>query len=309
MKAEIKFLYLCVHVFLILAFLVRPCYAGNETNKINLSLREKVGQLFIIRPESLNTAKTLEQINDNYKYGDVELNNLMRENLKKYPAGGFIIYGKNINDPEQLKKFVSDLKNSSSVIPFIAIDEEGGRIARIANHKKFNVKKFKSAEAIGKTENVKNAFNMAEYISSYLSEYGFNFNFAPVADVNTNPENIVIGDRAFGSNPETVSKMVSSYLDGLHANKILGCIKHFPGHGDTKGDTHSGYVAIYKTWDELLKNEIIPFKNNLNKTDSIMTAHITLKNVTSDDLPATLSREIITNAITHKNFFILININ
>ena len=124
-------------------------------------------------------------------------------------------------------------------------------------------------------------------------------NFAPVADINTNPENIVIGNRAFGAKPDLVSKMVSAYLDGLHSQGIAGTIKHFPGHGDTKNDPHSESVEIYKTWDELLKAELIPFKNNFGKTDSVMTAHITLKNV-NGDLPATLSKEIITGKLRNE---------
>ena len=91
--------------------------------------------------------------------------------------------------------------------------------------------------------------------------------------------------------------MVSAYLDGLHSKKVLGTIKHFPGHGDTVNDTHSGYVAVNKTWPELLKLELIPFIENFAKTDLIMTAHITMKNVTSDDLPATLSKAIMTDKL------------
>ena len=115
--------------------------------------------------------------------------------------------------------------------------------------------------------------------------------------MNSNPENIVIGNRAFGSNPEHVSKMVSAYLDGLHSKKIHGLIKHFPGHGDTKGDTHEEYVAVYKTWDELKNVELIPFVKNFNKAEAVMIAHITLPNITHDNLPATLSKELITDKL------------
>ncbi|MBR0257299.1 MAG: DUF3459 domain-containing protein, partial [Synergistaceae bacterium] len=140
----------------------------------------------------------------------------------------------------------------------------------------------------------------ASNIASYLKDYGFNLDFAPVADVNTNPENIVIGDRAFSDNPATVSKLVGEFLDGLHTHNIAGCIKHFPGHGDTKGDTHKGYVSVFKTWDELLRAEIIPFRDNLKKTDTVMTAHITMKNITHDDLPASLSYEIVTGKLRNE---------
>ncbi|MBR1602047.1 MAG: glycoside hydrolase family 3 protein [Synergistaceae bacterium] len=261
-----------------------------------MTLNEKVGQLFIIRPDQLDTSLSLEQIHDSKASGSKILTPLMRKTLDKYPAGGFAIFRKNISDPEQLKSFIDDLKNACKIYPVMAVDEEGGRIARIANHNKFNVTKFKSMEAIGRTGNAKNAYRAGQVIGGYLKEYGFTLDFAPVADINTNPENIIIGDRAFGSTPELVSMMAGAYLDGLHAQDIAGCLKHFPGHGDTKDDTHSGYAAVYKTWDELLTCELIPFIDNLAKADSIMTAHVTLESI-SGERPATLTREIITGKL------------
>ena len=244
-----------------------------------MTLNEKVGQLFIIRPDQLDTSLSLEQIHDSKASGSKSLTPLMRKTLIDYPAGGFAIFRKNILDPEQLKSFIDELKNACKISPIMAVDEEGGRIARIANHNKFNVTKFKSMEAIGNTGNAKNAYRAAQVIGGYLKEYGFTLNFAPVADINTNPENIIIGDRAFGTRPELVSKMAGAYLDGLHAQDIAGCLKHFPGHGDTKDDTHSGYAAVYKTWAELLNCELIPFIDNLDKADCIMTAHVTLESI------------------------------
>ncbi|MBQ3652910.1 MAG: alpha,alpha-phosphotrehalase [Synergistaceae bacterium] len=261
-----------------------------------MTLREKVGQLFIIRPDQLDTRIASGQVHDSKAdvKGTTAVNRVMLETLKKYPAGGFILFRKNIDSPTQLKAFTKSLKDSCGIVPFMAIDEEGGRVARIASHKAFKVRKFKSMKAIGKSGQVRET---ASYIASYLKEYGFNLNFAPVADINTNPKNIVIGDRAFGSNPQAVSRMVGEYLDGLHEHGILGSIKHFPGHGDTTKDTHKGYVAVNKTWTQLLKAEIIPFRDNLKKADTVMIAHITMKKVTRDGLPATLSRTIITDKL------------
>ncbi len=259
-----------------------------------MTLREKVGQLFLIRPDQLDTRVSLDIIHKATAPGVKSVNRVMLETLKDYPAGGFAVFAKNMDSPKQLKALTKSLKAACEVMPFMAIDEEGGRIARIANHKAFNMRKYKSAAEIGKSGKVR---EVAEYIASYLKEYGFNMDFAPVADVNTNPENIVIGDRAFGSDAEEVSRMVGEYLDGLHVHGIAGSIKHFPGHGDTKGDTHTGYVAVSKTWPELLRAEIVPFRENLHKADSVMIAHITMQNVTRDGLPATLSREIITGKL------------
>lgn len=111
--------------------------------------------------------------------------------------------------------------------------------------------------------------------------------------MNTNPGNTVIGDRAFGSDPALAAEMVPAALDGLHAAGVMGCVKHFPGHGDTTGDTHAGYVSVSKTWDELLGCELIPFAAALDRTDMVMAAHITAPNVTDDGLPASLSRQMI----------------
>ena len=116
----------------------------------------------------------------------------------------------------------------------------------------------------------------------------------PIADVNTNPENIVIGARAFSDNPQTAATMVVSYLNGLWDSGITGCIKHFPGHGDTKEDTHTGYAASMKTWDEMAGCEMIPFKAGIAAgTEMIMTAHIAAPNVTGSEIPSTMSSVIL----------------
>ena len=268
--------------------------ASADLSLSSMTLREKVGQLFVIRPDQLEVSLSPDQIHDPRKFGVKSISPLMRETMKEYPAGGFVLFGKNFDSPVQLMRYTSGLKDMCEIPPVMAIDEEGGRIARIANSKGFTVRKYPSTEAIAKSGHVRET---ASYIASYIKDYGFNLNFAPVADINTNPDNIVIGDRAFGSSPATVSKLAGEYLDGLHEHNIAGCLKHFPGHGDTKGDTHDDYVAVYKTWDELLREEIIPFRDNLKKADTVMTAHITMKNVTSDDLPASLSREIVTGKL------------
>ena len=126
-----------------------------------------------------------------------------------------------------------------------------------------------------------------------MASYGFTLDLAPVADINTNPDNVVIGDRAFGSDADTVSAMVGAYVDGLHSRGVGSVLKHFPGHGDTVDDTHKGTVTVNKTWEELEKAELIPFVRNMDKTDAVMVAHISLPHITDDGLPATLSRELI----------------
>ena len=180
---------------------------------------------------------------------------------------------------------------------FIAIDEEGGRVARIGRNSNFDVPRYDSMEAVGNTGDPQNAYEAGLAIGTYLQEYGLNVDFAPVADMNTNPNNVVIGDRAFGSDPQLVSDMVNAAIDGFHEAGIITSIKHFPGHGDTTGDTHDGYVAVTKSWEELKNCELIPFIAALDNTDMVMAAHITLPNITTDGLPASLSHEILTEKL------------
>lgn len=274
-----------------------------ETLLDSMSLEEKVGQLFIIRPESLSTALTPQQAHETTEYGVTEWTEDMAAQLEKYPAGGIVIFGKNISSPEQLKSFVAAMQEASALPLFVGVDEEGGSVSRLANSPAFKTEEgyvlpqFKSMEEIGASGDTGAARTLGFTIGCYLAEYGFNLDFAPVADTNTNPDNVVIGDRAFGSGPELVSQMVAAELEGLHSAGVLGCIKHFPGHGDTVGDTHEGYVSIQKTWEELLSAELIPFIGNLGNTDMVMVAHISLPNVTGDGLPASLSGELINDKL------------
>lgn len=259
----------------------------------SMSLEEKIGQLFIIRPDAMQLNLTSEQINDPAKNGVTQFDVKMQETLKKYPIGGVALFGKNISNPEQLTIFIYEMQQQSAIPLFVGIDEEGGKVSRIANSPNFDVPKFQSMQKIGETGNDTNAQNVGLAIGTYLKQYGFNLDFAPVADTNTNPENIVIGDRSFGNDPDLVAKMVSAEITGLHESEIMTCIKHFPGHGDTKGDTHTGYVSIKKTWEELKECELIPFTNSLDATDMVMISHITAPNITTDKLPASLSAKLI----------------
>ena len=254
-----------------------------------MTTREKVGQLFFVRPEALDTTLHWNE------YGElmpVELR-AVNKNMKilnvKYPVGGVILFGWNIHTERQLKMFVSEIKALNGK-PLLCVDEEGGRVARIANNPNFPVKKYESMAAIGATGNPANAYECGNTIGTYLREYGFDIDFAPVADVNTNPENIVIGNRAFSDDPTVAAPMVVNYLQGLKDAGIVGCIKHYPGHGDVKTDTHYGYAQTMKTWPEMLDCEIIPFRAGINwGCQLVMTAHISAPNVTGNDAPSTMS--------------------
>ncbi|MBP3336748.1 MAG: glycoside hydrolase family 3 protein [Ruminiclostridium sp.] len=260
-----------------------------------MSLREKVGQLFIVRPEAL-----AEQCNAEIAAAVDRVDDAVISRLEEYPVGGVALFSRNITGAEQLPKFIAELQNSSKYPLFIAVDEEGGRIARVANSGYFDVASYKSMADIGKTDDASKAEDVGRQIGLYLKKLGFNLDFAPVADTNTNPQNIVIGDRSYGSDPSQVARMVSAQLDGMHDSGIMGTLKHFPGHGDTKDDTHSGYVSIEKTWDELKECELIPFTAALPKADMVMVSHITAVNVTSDDLPTSMSEIMITEKLRNE---------
>ncbi len=241
-----------------------------KTMIAGMTIDEKIGQLFFVRPEAAADTDII--------------------------PGGYVLFSEHIENPEQLKKLTAELTSSSRIPPAIAIDEEGGRVARIAQKKTFSVKKYDSMEAVGKTKDVNKAYNVGKTIGSYLKEYGITIDFAPVADVNT-AGNSVIGNRSFGSDPELVAAMVKREIDGLHEAGVLTCVKHFPGHGDTKEDTHTGEVVLAKDWETLKKCELVPFIETVNSTDCVMAAHITLPSVDNSGLPASLSKTLITEKL------------
>ena len=262
-----------------------------------LSVEEKVGQLFMVRPDQLDLS-----IDPSHAAGSATVQYVtesMMQTIRGYHVGGVIIFSGNLAYPAQLLEMTALIDAASRVVPFISVDEEGGAVARIAGSrsKGFDVPRYGSAASVASSGGEAGVYDMGLNIGAYLKAYGFNLDLAPVADVNTNPANRVIGNRAFSSDPYTASAMVLAFINGLHGSGVLSCIKHFPGHGDTSSDTHTDYVAVYKTWEELQAAELIPFMNNLDDTDMVMAAHITLPNVTSDGLPASLSYELITGRL------------
>ena len=260
-----------------------------EAQLQQMTLREKVGQLFFVRLESLDPSIEWTTYDDLASLKILEVTENMKSVNKNYPVGGIILYAWNIDDEAQLARIIPQVRALNGH-PLLCIDEEGGRVSRIANNPNFNVKKYESMAAIGATGGPKNAYECGNTIGTYLKRYGFDIDFAPVADVNTNPENVVIGPRAFSDDPAVAAPMVTNYLQGLKDAGITGCIKHFPGHGDTNADTHYGYASTQKTWEEMLSCEMVTFKAGIQwGCQLIMTAHIGAPKVTGSDVPATMS--------------------
>ena len=272
---------------------VTPPPAEVEAMLKKMTLREKVGQMFFVRVESLDPSIEWTTYDDLANLKNQEITMKMRKVNHDYPVGGIILYAWNIEDETQLASIIKQVRSLNGS-PLLCIDEEGGRVSRIANNPNFHVKKYESMAAIGATGDPKNAYECGNTIGTYLKRYDFDIDFAPVADVNTNPDNIIIGPRAFSDDPAVAAPMVTNYLQGLKDAGITGCIKHFPGHGDTTNDTHSGYVQSLKTWDEMNQCEMVTFRAGIQwGCQLIMTAHIAVPNVTGTNIPSTLSSVVL----------------
>lgn len=281
----------------IVACILAGCSSGGsasiEKQLQEMTLREKVGQMFIIRPEALDPEAYYNSPEDLKALSMQKVNDRMRETAAKYPMGGIILFANNIKSPSQLASFMADLKTLPSH-PLMCVDEEGGSVARLANNPSFGLPTFPPMGQVAGAGRTKDVFDIANTIGTYLKDLGFDIDFAPVADVNTNPRNVVIGSRAFSNDPRAAAPMVKAYLKGLQKTGVIGCLKHFPGHGDTTADTHFGYAMSRKTWEEIDDCEMIPFKAGIDAgAKLVMTAHISLPNVTGSNTPSTLSSMIL----------------
>lgn len=248
-----------------------------------LSREEKVGQLFIAAPEQLlPNAGAL-----------TAMSAPLGEALCRYPVGGIILFADNILSPAQLEAFNQELSLACGIGPFLAVDEEGGTVSRLANSPAFDLPRYRNAAAVGSKEE---ALEMGSTIGEYLKRYEFNLDFAPVADVNTNPRNPIIGKRAFSADPEVAARMAAAFTAGLNEHGIIGCYKHFPGHGDTAQDSHSGLAITYRTREEMESCEWIPFRE-AGSADFVMVGHIAAPDITGDMTPATLSYRMVTEIL------------
>ena len=222
--------------------------------------------------------------------------------LSEYPVGGLIYFAQNLEDPDQTKEMLSNtrsyIENTCGISPFLAVDEEGGRIVRIASNDSFGVDKVSSMSTIGKTKDPAKAYSAGETIGRYMSDLGFNLDFAPVADVLGEPKSSVIGDRSFGSDPELVSQLALQFAAGLQDNGVTACYKHFPGHGSVPGDTHETTVKLDKSREDLYSYDLVPFQSAVeNGARMIMASHVSFPEITGDELPASLSHVMLTEIL------------
>ena len=210
-----------------------------------------------------------------------------KEALSEYYIGGVILFAENLDTKEQTQQLTYDLQAAAHLPLFIGIDEEGGLVSRL---KKSNIE-HETFPPAAEMEDVSWA---GTSIGATLGELGINVDFAPVADVNTNPDNPVIGTRAFSAEPQAAAAKAAEFITAIQKMGVSACAKHFPGHGDTAMDSHLGETYVEHDMERLRSVEFIPFEQAIAAgTDFIMAGHIKTPNATADGLPATLSAEML----------------
>ena len=193
---------------------------------------------------------------------------------------------------------IENIQSYSKLGLFIAVDEEGGKVARLSKNPAMGTTVFPAMQEIGATGDTDRAYQVGHTIGTEIAEAGFNLDFAPVADVFSNPNNTVIGSRAFSSDPKTAADMVAACVKGFNDSGMLCTLKHFPGHGDTNADSHYGEAETGKTLEQLEACEFLPFEAGIKAgAPFVMIGHITAPNVISEAVPASLSHEMITGLL------------
>lgn len=255
-----------------------------------MPLEEKIGQLFICTPDAITGVS-----------GATEAGEATRSAISNTMVGGLAYFSANLTSPDQTRQMLSDTKAIYSDLglpePFLCVDEEGGTVSRIFGNPAFGKTPIPDMITVGTSGNTGEASASGTEIGTYLYDLGFNVDFAPVADVLTNPSNTVMAQRSFGSDPQLVSSMVRAESEALKAQGIIPVLKHYPGHGATSQDSHEGYASTDKSLDELMQSELVPFANAADYAPVIMVGHISDTNVSSDGLPATLSKTFVTDIL------------
>ena len=281
-----------IGILTIIGFLIpdTTSYITNQDETIKLGDKEllnKIGQMLII----------------GFQGTVISEESYISKAMKDLNIGGIILFDydvpsksspRNITSPSQIKELIKNLQKFSPTPLFIAIDAEGGYVNRLKP--KYGFIEIPSAQEMGK-RNIEETKKTAIKLTNQFIDLGINTNFAPVVDVNVNPDNPVIGgiERSFSNNPEKVTEHALAFIEGHHQNNIITAIKHFPGHGSSKDDSHKGMTDITKTYKE---KELIPYQKLIEKAvvDMVMTAHIINRDI-DPDYPATLSPFFINNIL------------
>lgn len=241
-----------------------------------MKLSRKIGQLLMIGFDGTTPTKGVEEL------------------IKKHQIGGVILFSRNIKEPLQCAKLTASLQKLSPDVPlFIAVDQEGGRVSRLAPP----FTQFPPARTLGRCDSVELTYSAAEAMAKELAAVGINMDFAPVLDVDTHPKNPIIGDRSFGANPTLVAKHGLAVIAALHDQKVIACGKHFPGHGDTAADSHKTLPSVDHPLSRMADLELKPFIHAVeNRLHAIMTAHVRYPKL-DEKYPASLSKKIVTQLL------------
>lgn len=250
----------------------------------DIELRKKIGKLFVVG------------------FHGTVINDEIKEMIEKYFVSNIILFSRNIDNPVQIALLIHNLqkvaKEAGHEQPLlITTDQENGVIRRLVKQMAL----LPGAMALGATGEADNAYKSYFACGNELHKLGINWNLAPVADVNNNPQNPVIGVRSFGEKPNEVAKFVVKSIEGLHDAKVASTLKHFPGHGDTTTDSHIDLPTITRSIEQLEEVEFIPFGAGISaETDVIMTAHVYFPKIESVNTPASLSNKVMDGLLRDK---------
>ena len=247
-----------------------------------MSLHEKVDQLFLITPEKLTGVSVVVQAGESTKAA-----------LKEHPVGGLVYFSQNLESAEQTASMIQSVQEYSRIPLLIAVDEEGGDVARVAGS--LGTTRFEPMYRY-RAQGKETARQNARTIGQDISRFGFNTDFAPVADVWSNHNNTVIGERAYSDDFAEAASLVPEAVRGFHDAGVICCLKHFPGHGETNEDSHSQAAFTDKSPDEMTAQEWTVFKAGIDaEADMVMIGHVTATQI--DDVPATVSAKMVNNIL------------
>lgn len=249
-----------------------------------MTTREKICQLLIVQPEVLTGGSSVTGMTDS-----------LAAALREYPVGGVLLSAQNMTSGEQLAALTGALADGCKTAPLISVDEEGGRVARLMNT--VGTTKLGSMYSY-RAQGTQGAHDNAQTIARDIAAYGFNTDFAPVADVWTNKRSNAIGDRAYSDNYDEAATLVAAAVSGFRNAGVICCLKHFPGHGSTATDSHNGAATVDKTLPQLRQEDLKPFVSGIAAgADMVMVGHLTVP--TMDDVPASLSHKLVTNLLRY----------
>ena len=247
-----------------------------------MTLHEKVCQMMFVTPEELTGEDGVTVAGD-----------ATRQALENYPVGGIVYFAKNLESQDQVKKMIDNSQKYSSIGLFVATDEEGGVVNRLMDTVGTT---YIGSMYYYKDDGDETAYENAYTIANDMSALGFNLDFAPVADVWSNPDNTVIGERAYSDDYAQAAELVGNAVKGFNDGGVMCTLKHFPGHGDTAEDSHYSSAYVHRTKEEIMADEMQPFRSGIEAgAEFVMVGHLIVPDI--DEVPATLSYKIATGIL------------